>query len=102
MIAKMQCIEDPSQILTVYEYYMTSNYWEFYVLDDNADSDIRYCLVMGFEQELGDVSIAEIKPFVYFHTKRLGDLLPASGFKWMIEASKQNVKTKKGRRYEKK
>lgn len=46
---KMQNLENPNHVVTVYEHLILKNFWEYYVLDENRHEEIRYCLVMGFE-----------------------------------------------------
>ena len=52
---------------------------------DRPDSDIKYALVMGFNDEIGTVSMSEIKPHVFTRTSDLDELLPASGYQWADE-----------------
>ena len=80
---KMRSIEDSEHIVSVFEHFITKNFWEYYVLDNKRDEDIRLCLVMGFEQEIGDVSMSEVKPYVVNKTRRLDNLLPAHGYEWV-------------------
>ena len=72
--------------LDVVEHIMLRNMWEYFVLADEAgdepDSDIKYALVMGFEDEIGTVSMSEIKPHVISRTSDLDEILPASGYQW--------------------
>ena len=75
--------DDNSITLNVTEHIMVKNMWEYYVTDDKCNEDIVRCLVMGFETELGDVSLSEIKPYVISRTKRLDEVMPASGWNWV-------------------
>jgi hypothetical protein len=72
--------------LDVVEHIMLRNMWEYFVLADEAgdepDSDIKYALVMGFNDEIGTVSLSEIKPYVISRTSRLDEIMPASGYQW--------------------
>ncbi len=72
--------------LKVVEHIILRNMWEYYVLADEAgdepDSDIKYALVMGFNDEIGTVSMSEIKPHVFTRTTDMSELLPASGYHW--------------------
>jgi hypothetical protein len=72
--------------LDVVEHIMLRNMWEYFVLADEAgdepDSDIKYALVMGFNDEIGTVSLSEIKPHVISRTSRLDEIMPASGYQW--------------------
>ena len=72
------------QVLNITEHYILKNFWEYYVTDDNTGSeDIRQCFVMGFENELGDVYIPEIAPYIISKTKKLNEIAPAHGFEWV-------------------
>ena len=72
--------------LDVVEHIMLRNMWEYFVLageaGDEPDSDIKYALVMGFNDEIGTVSMSEIKPYVISRTSRMDDILPAAGYEW--------------------
>lgn len=68
--------------LNVIEHIILKNGWEYYVTDDKHDKDTIRCLVMGFETELGDVYMPEIKPYMVSRTRDLSDLAPASGWQW--------------------
>ncbi len=75
--------------LNVVEHIILKNMWEYYVLadedGDKPDSDIKYALVMGFNDEIGTVSMAEIKPHILSHTTELSTIFPASGYEWADE-----------------
>ena len=72
--------------LDVVEHIILRNMWEYFVLADEAgdepDSDIKYALVMGFNDEIGTVSMSEIKPYIISRTTDMNELLPASGYHW--------------------
>lgn len=72
------------QKLLVSKIYVTRNGWEFFQEKD-ADSDgIAFGLVCGFEDELGDFSVEEIKPHVVTSAagSDLMECLPAPGWRW--------------------
>ena len=71
-----------NQNINVTEFFMLKNMWEYYVTDDQYSDDIKCCLVHGFELELGDVSMAEVSPYIITRTKDLKSLMPAPGWKW--------------------
>lgn len=73
---------DSGDTLTVYGHAMTRNFWEYYILDNEA-SDYRFALVMGYETEMGDVSMSEIKPYMISYTTDLRDLAPPEGYRWV-------------------
>ena len=71
--------------LNVVEHIILRNMWEYFILADKVgegDSDIKYALVMGFNDEIGTVSLSEIKPHVISRTSCMDDILPAAGYEW--------------------
>lgn len=76
---------DGSQSVEVYGWFMTQNLWEYFLLDNKRESDIRFALVDGYEQEAGDISRAEIAPYVIMSAALtdLMDMLPARGWTWV-------------------
>lgn len=68
--------------LNVIAHIITSNGWEYYVTTDKFSTGIYKCLVMGFETELGDVDLEELKPHVIGHSTNLNGLAPAIGWIW--------------------
>jgi len=81
----MRKMTDGNTVLIVVEHIILKNFWEYYVTSDQFSEDIRVCLVMGAETELGDVSMEEIKPYVVSKTKDLNEIAPASGWNWIEE-----------------
>jgi len=76
--------------LNVVEHIILRNMWEYYILADEpdthaADPDIVYALVMGDHDEIGTVSLSEIKPYVLSRTDNLSSLFPAAGYEWADE-----------------
>ena len=76
--------------LDVVEHIILKNMWEYYIMANEPDtqapdSDIVYALVMGFNDEIGTVSLSEIKPHVISRTSRLDEIMPASGYEWADE-----------------
>jgi len=76
--------------LKVVEHIILRNMWEYYVLADEPDThapdpDIVYALVMGFEDEIGTVSMSEIKPHIFSRTTDLNEIMPAFGYIWTDE-----------------
>lgn len=67
---------------TVYEHIILCNLWEYYVIED-TDSDIKLCLVVGAETELGTVFMSEIEPYIICKDNRLGGLMPPPGYDWV-------------------
>lgn len=75
---------DSKTKLNVVEHIILKNFWEYYVTDRPSDDEnIKECFVMGFENELGDVYIPEIRPYIISKTKDLENVAPASGFRWI-------------------
>ena len=70
--------------LEIVEHIILKNYWEYYILKDDeyATEDIKAAVVMGDSIELGDVSLAEIKPYIKTRTSNLSEIMPAAGYKW--------------------
>ncbi len=73
--------------LDVVEHIILRNMWEYYVLatedeDSIPNSDIRYALVMGDYDEIGTVSMSEIKPHIFSRTTDLSEIMPAFGYIW--------------------
>jgi len=81
--------------LNVVEHIILRNMWEYFVLADEAgdepDSDIKYALVMGFNDEIGTVSMSEIEPHIFSRTSSLAGILPASGYQWADEMASHYV-----------
>ena len=70
-------------IIKVYEHIILRNGWEYYITSKSSKVDIRQCLVMGFETELGSVSMEEIKPYIVSRTIDLAEIMPASDWTWV-------------------
>lgn len=80
---KMQKI-DSKTILEVKEHIILKNFWEYYVLESDTNTDdIKLCLVLGDENEIGDVYIPEIKPYIISKTKNLSEVMPAPNYNWI-------------------
>lgn len=72
--------------VTVYEHIITQKLWEFFILDNNKDQDVREAIVMGFDTEMGDVSMKEIEPFIITRTvvnEQEPPLMPPPNGKWL-------------------
>lgn len=70
-------------VINVVAHGITRNFWEYYLTDDKHDENTVRCLVMGFETELGDVYLPEIKPHLLSSTKNLREVAPATGWEWV-------------------
>lgn len=76
---------NPSIKLNVTRFMMTKNMWEYFITDNPENEDIVEAYVMGFESELGDISIKEISPFTIVDTNELQSVMPPQGFVWEDE-----------------
>lgn len=70
-------------VINVVAHAITRNFWEYYVTDNRHDQNTVQCLVMGFETELGDVYLPEIKPHLISSTKDLKQVMAAEGWEWV-------------------
>lgn len=70
-------------VINVVAHGITRNFWEYYITDNKFDENTIQCLVMGFETELGDVYMPEIKPYLISATKNLKQVAPAEGWEWV-------------------
>jgi hypothetical protein len=68
--------------INVVEHIILRNGWEYYVTDEKFDDDTIQCVVMGYETEIGDVYMPEIKPYIVSKTKNLNELAPCQGWEW--------------------
>lgn len=75
-------INNNGTVLNIVEHIIIQNFWEYYITDEKFDDDIVRALVMGFDDEIGDISLSEIKPYVITRTRNLGDVMPAVGWAW--------------------
>ena len=72
--------------LKIRKHLIARNFWEYYITDMYPpDSDIQNAYVMGNFDEIGDVSLLELKPFIISETENLQDVAPATGWKWLDE-----------------
>lgn len=80
----MRKMQKGSQTLTILEWIMVSRLcWEYYVTEEWNEDNCAYCLVDGDFQEMGQVSLDEIKPYISARTRDLTSLAPAPGWKWL-------------------
>ena len=74
--------DNPSIKLKVAQMHVISNGWEYFLEKPNKDG-VAFGLVCGFEDELGDVYIPEIKPHIVSSAKAdMSDALPAPNWTW--------------------
>ena len=67
--------------LEVEEWIILKNGWEYYLTPKKEDQPdhIRFAMVCGFEDEMGDVDLEEIKPYIWSRTRKLNEIRPATG-----------------------
>ena len=87
----MRQMRKSSHTVHVKEWFITRNFWEYYVLEID-DYNIAFCLVDGLETELGDVDLEEAGPFITMRTKELDGLAPAKGWTWVKKKQKKGAK----------
>lgn len=100
----------PPLTFVVREWVMTRNFWEFYVIHScpeetgevmvahdfkgvahdpdkgviyPEESEVQFCYVMGDENEMGDVWMPEIEPYIRVRTKKLEEVMPPPGYDWV-------------------
>ena len=80
----MRTMQNGNTKLNVIEHIMLKNFWEYYIIDDKENSqDVKLAYVLGFENEIGCVSMEEIQPYIMSKTDNLNQVLPAPGFAWV-------------------
>ena len=70
-------------VVNVVSLAMTSNFWEYFITDNHFTDDIVTAVVSGFETEMGDISLSEIKPYIMAQSSNLEGVMPASGWEWV-------------------
>lgn len=76
------------QTINVLEWIIVKGiYWEYYVTEEWNEYNCAYCLVDGDFQEIGLVSLDEIKPYISARTKDLKEVAPAPGWSWVDEST---------------
>lgn len=81
----MRVMKNKSSQLNIVKHIITKGFWEYYITDNvfSEDGDIVQAVVMGFETEIGDISLSEIKPYIISQTKQLSNTMPATGWRWI-------------------
>jgi hypothetical protein len=71
---------------TVHQHIILKNFWEYY-LGEPDKNGIAFGYVMGFENEWGDVSMEEIKPYIIGEARAndLWHIMPPEGYCWEDE-----------------
>ena len=71
-------------VVNVTEFAITrGNFWEYFITDEKFSDDIVCAVVHGFECEMGDISLSEIKPYVMARSNDLSETMPAPGWEWV-------------------
>jgi len=75
--------DSKGETFAVYQHIILRNMWEYYLGEPDANG-IAFGYVMGFENEWGDVSMDEIKPYVISTAKGtdLDEIMPPEGYHW--------------------
>jgi hypothetical protein len=68
--------------INVIEHIILRNFWEYYVTDQNYGEGLQFCLVLGDYDELGDVYLPELSPYIVSRTKKLTPVIAAPGWEW--------------------
>ena len=70
--------------IQIEQHIVLKNFWEYYITTRRfeADKDIACALVLGYELELGDVRLSELKPYILSSTTDLKDVMPAPNWTW--------------------
>ena len=74
------------ETFAVYQHIILKNYWEYY-LEEEDENGMAFGYVMGFENEWGDVSMDEIKPYIKSIVRgdELNYIMPPEGYYWEDE-----------------
>lgn len=70
---------------TVLKHIITRNFWEFYILSEADEHGQCLAYVLGAENELGNIHLPEIMPYVILVTEDFTDVLAPSGAVWKDE-----------------
>lgn len=74
--------KDYGTIVNVEKVIITRNFWEYFVTDEKFTDDIVCAVVKGFETEMGDISLSEIKPYIMAQGTP-DECMPAPGWEWV-------------------
>ena len=79
-------IKFPEMKVKVVRFFMVKPImWEYFVTDKKyKDKDIIQALVSGYEVELGDVYLPDVKSHMIVPTEDLEQVMPAPGWEWEI------------------
>ena len=75
--------EDSNEPFAVAQHIILRNFWEYY-LEEADKHGVAFGYVMGFENEWGNVSIEEIKPYIIGEAREndLFHIMPPEGYCW--------------------
>jgi hypothetical protein len=74
---------DGTITLTIVGFFMTRNFWEYFITDDKPKESIIWCLVYGDFIEYGPVDMNEAKPYIITFSQHLEGLAPPPGWQWV-------------------
>jgi|VirMetMinimDraft_7_1064189.scaffolds.fasta_scaffold30572_3 hypothetical protein len=76
---------DTDTALNIDRWILLKNGWEYYL--EESDGDVAFGLVLGDENELGYVSLSELKPYIDIACtgNDLYGIMPAIGYEWKDE-----------------
>lgn len=79
----MRKMTNGTTTLNITKLIVTQHGWEYFVTDNKFSDDIVQCLVCGLADEIGDVSLKEIRPYVVAATTNLSEVMPAPNWEWV-------------------
>lgn len=74
------------ETFAVTRHIILRNFWEYY-LEEPDENGVAFGFVMGFENEWGDVSMEEIKPYIISNVtgNTLHEVMAPVGYVWEDE-----------------
>lgn len=76
-------VDEHGNKVQVIEHIILKNFWEYYVLKAHTNrKNVKLCFVLGDENEMGDVDMNEIAPYIISRTTNLEEVMPATGWRW--------------------
>ncbi len=84
-----QKMTDGTITVTVVAFFMTRNFWEYFITDEKPDGSVVWCVVYGDFVEYGPVNMDEAKPYIITLSKRLEGLAPPPGWQWVESQNSQ-------------
>ena len=86
-------VKDNTEIKIYRHLIIKNTNWEYYLIIDeeypeefDPKNDRQLAVVMGYETEMGWISMNELKPYIISDTNNeieaLGEIMPAKGWEW--------------------